>query len=177
MTKVYKSFSAFFICFSLVLTATGAFSLNSHRYHATLTRIDYNQEQEIFEVSIQLFKHDLEPLLERKYKTRIDFEKTKDIDRLIFNYLSEEFVLTDKAGGAKHLKWVGREMDVDSIWIYLEADSAESPEGYRLQNTIFFESFPEQLNLVICRYGEQRADLIFKAGDRVKTITSIKSTE
>jgi hypothetical protein len=173
--KVYKIFPAFFICFSLLLAAADAFSLSPHRYHTTLTRIDYNQEQKIFEISIQLFKHDLEPLLERKYKTRIDFEKTKDIDALILNYLNEEFVLTDKTGAAKNLKWVGREMDVDSVWIYLETDSTEPPEGYSLRNTLFFESFPDQMNLVICRYEEKKADLVFKVGDRAKKITSVKA--
>ena len=175
--KVYKLFSAFFICFSLILSATSVYSLNRHRFHTSLTRIDYNEKQKLFEISIQLFKHDLEPLLEKKYKTRIDFEKTKDIDKLILDYLTEEFVLTDKNNEAKQLKWVGRESDVDSIWIYLETDSNESPEGYSLRNTIFFESFPEQTNLVICRFEEKKADLMFKAGDRVKKIIANKSKE
>jgi hypothetical protein len=173
--KVNKTFAAILFCFSLFLSAASAFSVNLHRYHMTLTRIDYNQEQKLFEISIQLFKHDLEPLLERKYKTRIDFEKTKNIDALILNYLNEEFVLADKTGAAKKLKWVGREMDIDTIWVYLETPAAESPEGYALQNTLFFESFPEQTNLVICRYDERKADLMFKVGDKIKKITSVKS--
>jgi hypothetical protein len=172
--KVYQLLSAFFIYTLLALSATNVFSLNPHRYHTTLTRIDFNPEQKTFEISIQLFKHDLEPLLERKYKTRIDFEKTQGIDALILNYLNEEFVLTDKAGKTKHLKWVGREMDVDTIWIYLETDTTETPEGYSLRNTLFFESFPEQSNLVICRYEGKKADLMFKVGDKVKKITSLK---
>ena len=112
--------------------------------------------------------------MERKYKTRIDFEKTKNVDEFIFDYLNVEFVLTDKDGKTKPLKWVGREIDAESIWIYLETDSTESPEGYNLRNTLFFESFPEQANLVVCRYEDKKANLMFKVGERVKKITSIK---
>lgn len=172
--KKHKLSLSIFASALIVIMAASAFAVSFHRYHTSLTRIDYNQSEKLFEISIQLFKHDLEPLLEKKYKTRVDFEKTKNIDELILNYLNEEFVLTDKNGETKKLKWVGKEMDVDTVWIYLETASNESPEGFNLQNTIFFESFPEQTNLVICRYEEKKADLKFKSGDKVKIITSEK---
>mgnify|MGYP003289217576 CR=1 FL=1 len=41
--------------------------------------------------------------------------------------------------------------------MYLEIPFAESFEGVKLQNTIFFESFPEQTNLVVARFGAHDA--------------------
>jgi hypothetical protein len=121
--------------------------------------------------------HDLVPLLEKKSRAQIDLEKTRGVDEMMAKYLNEEFILTDKKGERKQLKWVGKELDVDSVWIYLETPSEESPENYQLQNTIFFESFQEQTNHVICRFGEQKTDLVFKAGDKVKEITSKSGAE
>jgi len=46
-----------------------------------------------------------------------------------------------------------------------------------LKNTLFFESQPEQINLVVCRYEGKKADLMFKVGDKVKEIAENKAAE
>jgi hypothetical protein len=164
----------FFIFLIIVVQSANVLPFGLHRFHTTLTRIDYNAEQKLFEISIQLFTHDLEMLLKKRNSKSINLEKTAEIDKLIFNYLNENFVLTDKKGETKILKWVGKETDADSVRIYLETDSSENPEGYKLKNTLFFESFPEQANIVVCRYDGKKADLLFKVGDKVKEIIENK---
>ncbi len=175
--KITKSFSITFLVLSLALAASGVTSLNSHRYHTSLTRMDYNAKEKIIETSIQLFTHDLVPLLEEKTKKRIDLEKTPDIDKLIFDYLSENFILKDNKGETKKIKWVGKELDVDTARVYVEIFSDKSPDGFNLQNTLFFENFPEQTNLVIARFDEKKADLLFKVGDKFKEIKQTISSE
>jgi len=155
-------------------STTNVSAAEFHRYHTSLTRIDYNAEQKIFEISIQLFTHDLTPLLERKSGKRIELDKSPEVDRIIHDYLNKNFILSDKQGAIKNLKWVGKEADVDSVWIYLETASAENLENYKLKNTIFFESFPEQTNLVICRYNGKKVDLMFKIGDVIKEVRGEK---
>jgi len=176
--KITITFSIAFLVLLLALAADGVTSLNSHRYHTTLTRMDYYAKEKIIETSIQIFTHDLVPLLEEKTKKRIDLEKTSDVDKLIFNYLSENFILKDDKGKTKKIKWVGKELDVDMARVYIEISSDKSPDGFSLQNTLFFESFPEQTNLVIARFDEKKADLLFKVGDKFKEIKqTISSAE
>lgn len=151
------------------------FSVLPHRFHTSLTRIDYNAEDKNIEITIQLFTHDLEKVLERFSKKRIDFEKSAEIDPIIEKYLSENFVLQNRKGEKLKLKWVGKELNVDAAMIYLEISSDENPAGFSLQNTIFFESFAEQTNLVIIKYNDKKADLLYKAGDRIKVISENKS--
>lgn len=174
--KAYKLLSVFLLTCLIACSATYAFSLRSvrHTYHTSLTRIDYNADEKLFEISIQLFAHDLVPLLEKRAGKPISLEQKAEVDPLIQKYLNEQFVLKDKKGKVKVLKWVGKEMDVDSIHIYLETPSKESIENYSLQNTVFFESFREQTNLVICRFENKKADLVFKVGDREKKIVAGK---
>jgi hypothetical protein len=145
-------------------------SAKAHRYHTSLTRMDYNDKEKMVEISVQLFTHDLVPALEQKAKKRVDLEKTPDADKLILAYLNENFVLKNKNGETLALKWVGKELEVDAIWVYLEAASAESFIGANLQNTILFESFHEQTNLVLARFGGKKADLMFRVGDKFKEI-------
>jgi len=165
------------ILFSVVLTVAFIVSAHAHRYHTSLTRIDYNQKEKLAEISIRLFTHDLVPVLEKKTKKRIDLEKTHDIDTLIFDYLNQHFILKSKNGEAKKLVWVGKELDVDTAVVYVEIPLEENLEGFNLQNTIFFESFPEQTNLVTVRFGEKKSDLLFKVGDKFKEIKLNPSIE
>ena len=145
-------------------------SVKAHRYHTSLTRMDYNEKEKLVEISIQLFTHDLVPVLEQKAKKRVDLEKTPEVDKLITGYLNENFVFKNKNGELQTLKWVGKELEVDAIWVYVEIPSQEDLAGANLQNTLFFESFPEQTNLVIARFGGKKADLLFKVGDKFKEI-------
>jgi len=141
-----------------------------HTYHTSLTRMNYNKEEKLVEVTIQLFTHDLMPTLEKRRKKQIDLGKTPDVDKFIQTYLDENFVLKDKNGELKKLVWVGKEIKADTVFVFVEIPLSKDFGGYSLQNTIFFESFPEQTNLVVARFGAKKADLLFKVGDKFKTI-------
>ena len=163
--------------FSVILTAAFVSSAHAHRYHTSLTRIDYNAKEKLAEISIQLFTHDLVPVLERETKKRIDLEKTPDIDKLVFDYLNRNFILKDKNGEVKKLVWVGKELNVDTVLVYVEIPLEENFENFSLQNTVFFESFPEQTNLVTARFNKKKSDLLFKVGDKFKEIKLNASIE
>lgn len=146
------------------------FSASAHRYHESLTRIDYNETEKLFEITILLFTHDLVPVLEKQTGKRIDLEKTPDIDKIILEYLGRNFVLKNKKGEAQKLNWVGKQVEIESVYVYVEIPSAETPEGASLQNTIFFETFNEQTNRVSFRFDGKKADLLFVAGDKFKDV-------
>ena len=132
--------------------------------------MDYNAEAKMFEATIQLFTHDLVPVLEKRSKKTIDLEKTADIDALIFDYLNQNFQLKEKTGELKKSVWVGKELQVDTVYVYLEIPLSQAPAGAFLQNTIFFESFAEQTNLVTARFDGKKVDLLFAPGDKLKEL-------
>lgn len=175
MVKNFKLAWLFYVVCLFTLGAINLPASNLHRYHTSLTRIDYNENDKLYEISIRLFTHDLAPLLEKRNGgKRVELEKSAEGDKLIHDYLIENFVLNDKNGAAKTLKWVGRETDSDAVVVYLEADAAETLEGLQLKNTVFFDRHAEQTNIVVCRYGGKKADLLFKVGDKFKEIRETK---
>ncbi|MEP6902649.1 MAG: DUF6702 family protein [Actinomycetota bacterium] len=158
-----------FLVFALILSWTvNVFPSGFHTYHTSLTRMDYNAKEKLIEISVQLFNHDLEPLLERRLKKQVDLEKTPEVDGEIFKYLSENLIFQNKKGEVQKLKWVGKEFDTDMVFVYVEIPYKESLDGAKLQNTIFFESFSEQTNLVVAHFDDLKKDLIFKSGDKFK---------
>ena len=167
LTFAFLLFTSYFSPFPLA---------EAHRFHTSLTRIDFNKNQKLYEISIQLFTHDLIPVLEKRGGKRVELEKSADADKLIFDYINKNFQLTDTKGEVKNLKWIGKETSIDTVWVYLEIEATENLENYKLRNTLFFETFPEQTNLVVCRYDGKKADLMFKVGDKIKEIVENKLT-
>lgn len=168
--KFAKSFRIFFSFVLIAVWAGSAFPLGAHTYHTSLTLIDYNPKQKLVEISINLFTHDLIPVLERRAGKAIDLENTPNVDKLILDFVNENFVLKNKNGETKKLEWVGKELQIDSVYIYVEAASDEDLEGFSVQNTFFFDYFPEQINRVNTRYNNKKADLLFKPGDKFKEV-------
>ncbi|MEO6588917.1 MAG: DUF6702 family protein [Pyrinomonadaceae bacterium] len=153
--------------FCFIVTAFSVVTF-AHNYHTSLTRIDFNKKEKILEIEINLFNHDLEKVLEKRNNKRIDLEKSKEIDKLLFDYVNEEFVVTDNVGGTKMPVWVGKEINTDMTTVYIEIDKIENLDGLKLQNKFFFESFSEQVNLVTIHTDDKRIDLAFKTGDNFK---------
>jgi len=169
-----KNFAALRLCAfaltTLLILTINIFPAGLHTYHSSLTRIDYNAPEKTLEISIQLFIHDVTPMLERRLKKRVDIDKTAEVDAEILKYLDENFILQNKKGEPQKLRWVGREFENDVVYVYVEIPFEEMPTGAKLQNTIFFESFPQQTNLVIAHFGEKKSDLLYKTGDKFKDL-------
>lgn len=161
----------FFAIATIVLIGfVSPFFFAAHRFHTSLTRMDYNPEEKSVEITIQLFTHDLQAALERQEKTSINFEKTPKIDEIILKYLGERFVLKNKDGAIKKLKWIGMELETDSIWLYVETAMPEGMASATLENRIFQEIFADQANLVTARYENKKVDLVFQTNERAKEI-------
>ncbi len=152
--------------------ATNTFGL--HKYHTSLTRIDYNKQENLLEITMKVFAHDLFPTLEKRHGKKIDLEHTKDIDKILADYINEKFTIKTKSGENKTLKFLGKEHETDVIYLYSEVSFEGDLEGAEIKNSLFFESFDEQVNLLTIRYGEKKSDLVFKVGDNFKTITNNK---
>jgi hypothetical protein len=146
-----------------------------HNYHTSLTRLDYNDSDKIIEITIQLFTHDLRPVLSKRLNKSIDLEETADIDKILLEYLQENFILTNTDQEIQELAWVGKEIRVDAAFVFLEIPFEGNLNRLSLQNTIFFESFAEQTNIVVAHFNDSKADVLFKVGDRKKELKLIKN--
>ena len=164
--KIWKAGIFAFLLFTFAFMPVEA----SHRYHTSLTRMDYNDKEKSVEITMQLFTHDLIPMLERQAKKKVDLETTPNIDKLILDYVSKNFVLIDRNNKQRDPIWVGKELEVDIALVHIEIPLAEGLQGAQLKNTIFFEGFPEQTNFVTARFDGKKSDLLFKAGDKYKEI-------
>ena len=147
---------------------------SAHRYHTSLARVEYNDKEKLLEITVQTFSHDLEAALEKHHGKRVSLDKTPNVEQIIVKYLSENFVVKNQKGETKQLRWIGKEQQTDTVWLYLEAEMPEGIEGATLDNRFMFETFNDQINLVSARYDNQKNDLIFRPNDKAKSLTASK---
>lgn len=154
--------------------STDVSAKNAHRFHSSLTRIDYDGEGKNIEITIQLITHDVLEVFEKIAGKSVKLENSEEANGIFKKYLAEHFVLRDKTGKTLDLKWVGMETDFDRTLVYLEFPADESIEGFELSNTIFFETYSKQTNIIIATFDDEKADLLFKAKDGFKKIEKNK---
>jgi hypothetical protein len=162
----------------LVLLACAAASprATAHTFHTSLMSVEYNHQEQLVEISIQVFSHDLEDILSKRKGRHVRLDKSPDAELLTFAYLREAVNLKNAAGEVKSLDWVGMETRADSVWLYIEAKMPEGLSGAQLRDRIFFDLLADQVNLVHLKDEDKKSDLVFKPGDTFKAFFEADKT-
>lgn len=147
-------------------------NLYAHKFHASFARVNYNNQEQSLEITLRLFADDLENILSRRAGRHIRIDKTADAAHITLAYLQDSFEMRGRDGRAKKLQWIGMELEVDTVWIYVEAKARGDIAELSVRNRILFDLFDDQLNVLNIRYNGKAADLVFKPGDTFKAIGS-----
>ncbi|MFN8059076.1 MAG: DUF6702 family protein [Vicinamibacterales bacterium] len=146
-------------------------ALDAHAFHASYTLVERNAQTSGLELTLRIFADDLETALSAASGRRVKVDETPDVDALILSYVRAAFEMRRPDGTAAALTWVGKEVRVDTVWIYVEAAGPPALEGCRVRNRVLFEQFADQVNLVQTKDGAIRHTLTFRKGDDFQTIT------
>jgi hypothetical protein len=139
----------------------------AHKFHESLTQLEYNEQARTVELSLRLFADDLEEILSKRARKKVRIDKAQDSEARTLAYIQDSFELEGRDGKAKTFRWVGMEINVDVVWVYVETDMPEGLDQARLRNRIFFDLFDDQINRVNVKSGGTRAFFVFKPGDQL----------
>jgi hypothetical protein len=141
----------------------------AHKYHTSVTRLEYNAEERSVEITIQTFADDLENILGKRAGKSVSLDASKDAERLVFAYLRS--VIELKSGkGISELEWVGMEMKGGTVWLYVLAKMPEGLSKASVRNALLFDLFEDQVNIVNVWYDGKKTSLVFKRGDNMQEI-------
>ncbi len=142
-----------------------------HDFHVTVTRIDYNAANRSLEVAIKIFSDDIEQSLEVIGGPRLHLGSEREYaqtDSLLEVYLHNRLSLSVN-GQDRDFEFVGKEVEMDVTWCYIEFTGVEPVETLTLRNQILFELFDDQSNLVHLFIGEKEASMLLHKGFREDT--------
>jgi hypothetical protein len=142
----------------------------AHKYHTSVTRVEYNQVERSAEITIQTFTDDLRDVLTKRAGKNVRLEAGKATDRIAFDYLRSAFELKDGNGAPSELQWVGMEVKGETVWLYVLAKIPSGLAKSTLRNAFLFDLFDDQVNIVNVLHDGQKSTLVFRRGDGSREI-------
>lgn len=147
----------------------------AHKFHASITQMDYNDKEGAVKVVIRFFTDDFETAISQHAKRPIKFNtpqalKEKANVAAVLDYVRERFELKSPKGAPVRFTWVGMEMQADMIWVYFEGKLAGGLAGAQVRNRVLHELFEDQVNIVNFKYDGKQTGTMFNAQDGFKAV-------
>lgn len=121
-----------------------------HPLHLSVSDVVYKPENKSLEITQRLFSDDLEDALRHHSGKKTDVlnpANAEQLSALIGDYLSENFEL-QLNGQTVQPNYLGYEIEGEAVWVYLEVSNVKRIRQIGVRNTIFFELFDDQVNLI-----------------------------
>ncbi len=170
-SKILKTGLLSILHFSALLSSLILFSASSvHEYHVSVTQMQYNASQQLFEISIRIFTDDLEKAISQDNGMRRFLINDKDQNNpFVERYIRRNFSLSGTQKKAE-IKYLGKEQEADATWIYLEIPFKGSTENWKLQNSILMETFEDQVNMFNLKNASDTKTFLFKKGKTTQVL-------
>ncbi|MBK9273229.1 MAG: hypothetical protein IPM49_01650 [Flavobacteriales bacterium] len=129
----------------LALFLTGALSV--HDFFVSILTIRHSPATQTLDLTWRITAHDIEHALENVAPLKLgsDREHPK-ADSILNTYFRQHLVLMQEE--QLTWTWIGKELDGETLYCYLQVDSITSPKDLLVQNTLLQDLFYEQQNLV-----------------------------
>ncbi len=140
-----------------------AASSGAHPFYISICQIDHNPDANALEVSFRIFTDDLEQALETMGTDRLHLgteREAEKADLYIARYLARNVVIEINGLRAETV-FLGKEMDTDATWCYVEIEDIPVLKSMTMTNTLLLETFEEQVNLVHLSANDQKKSLVF----------------
>jgi hypothetical protein len=146
LSKLLKILTA-----GLLLTAClKTFAGFNHPYHVSVTEIVQNVSTGTLEITIKTIPEDMFQILEERYKGALfigeNCEKPES-DSVLADYLSETFILMVNGQSVAPI-FIGKELELDAFWCYLEVSEQTKINSLELTNTMLLENNFTQTNII-----------------------------
>lgn len=137
-----------------------------HPFYVSVTEINHNQEAQTLECTIKTFTTDIEDALKDQGFGNLSIGTEKELaiaDSIINIYLTDVFQF--KLNGSDYtFDYLGKEVEEDVVWIYLEIDQVPELTSFEITNKLLFDFQETQTNIVNLFIDEEEYGFLLKYG-------------
>ena len=140
-----------------------------HPFHTSITNCEYNAQSQGLEISIRVFTEDLELAIGEPIQ---NIKPTASIeqDSAIVTYLKNHIAFKADKLELKTI-YLGRETEYDITYLYMEIPTfPHTAKKFEIRQTILFDQFEDQSNILHLQLGEESKSLFYVAGETFKTV-------
>lgn len=124
--------------------------LKPHPIHVSTSNIEFNKQDNKFEVTCSIFTDDFEAALAKQYNAKTDLTKAemhKAMDALVERYLAANLFIRADDKPVK-LNYLGYEIDHEYAEVYLESDQLPQVKKVDVEVSLVYNLFDDQMNIV-----------------------------
>lgn len=139
----------------------------AHPFHVSITTFQVNPVSNNVEITLKLFTDDLEGAIGYEGLPPLHLGSKKEYqksDSLIYRYINYNVKLLLN-NTKPTLKWVGKEIEHDITWCYLEIENDGKIETVSITNSLFIANYIDQLNISHFYIGNQTETLMHYKDD------------
>jgi hypothetical protein len=121
-----------------------------HDFHVCIVEVQHNAQTQSLEITIKLFTDDIERSMRTLGAGQMrlgDTRELPDADAKLLAYLQNRLALRIN-GQAVAYRWVGKEVELDALWCYVEVPDVAELKQLEVTNRILLEIFDDQANVV-----------------------------
>ena len=149
------------VLFLLIIILSSGFTL--HEFYVSLCQVDHNPETKSLEITMRIFTDDLEYGItgSQDFYGLGTSNEPPSSDSLIYSYILENFKV-NLNGNCLKPDFIGKEVEVDVTWIYLEIEEVEFLSRIEVTNYMLTELFRDQVNIINVKYNSETRGLLLK---------------
>ena len=162
MKKIFRANSIQKIVLVLIVSVVSIAA--THKFYVSVTNMEYDQEDQAFQITTRIFIDDLETALNARYEVDARLATDQEIEAsnaLISKYLNTKisFILN---GQKKEFRFLGKEYKDDLVLCYLEITEVVLADlkSIAVINDLLTEFFEEQQNVVHVKIGDTKKSFI-----------------
>jgi len=131
-----------------------------HPFYVSVTEINHNAKTQSVEISCRMFYDDLEHVLEKQNRTKIDIVKPSNKEQLnqfISNYIRQHLIIKVD-GKVLNPTYLGFEIQEDGAWSYLEVKGIGKAQKVEVRDDLLYTEHTEQINMLhVIVNGERKS--------------------
>ncbi len=139
----------------------------SHEFYVSTTEIVYKEETGNLQITMKIFADDLENAIQEQGTEKLYLGQDKEspqADDYIQKLVLQSFdVETD--GNPIELVAIGKEVEQDVVWYYLEAENIPVFKEIKVRNNLLIDWKASQTNIVHVKCGTETKSFLFNQGN------------
>lgn len=149
--------------FPLVILAALVMSFYSADFFSSMTKVDYSEGNKTLKFTTKLNTSHISSAIGIRPETAAFEAEVK-------KYINRNFdVAVNDA--PKNITFTGSQVNGESVWVYFEASGVGEISSLKIRNSILFDAYPKQFNVVNIAYKGKQKTMNFTKGKETNTVT------
>ena len=136
--------------------------VSAHKFYVSVTEMEYRPEKNSLQIISRVFIDDFENVLKARCNKDLFLtaeKEHKNAEAFVERYVNEKLKVKIN-GEFQNLNYLGKEFKDDMVLMYIEIEDVPNFDEIEVSNTLLFDLFPDQKNIVHVKLRNETKSLL-----------------